>query len=76
VLRPVRRSPGRSKNARPVLLLWADSDPMLPLETLGRQAQDLFLAAGKLTVIEDAGHFLQEDQGEHFGTLIADWLAT
>jgi haloalkane dehalogenase len=38
VLRPVRRSPGRSKNARPVLLLWADSDPMLPLETLGRQA--------------------------------------
>jgi pimeloyl-ACP methyl ester carboxylesterase len=49
---------------------------MLPLETLGRQAQDLFLAAEKLTVIEDAGHFLQEDQGEHIGTLIADWLAT
>ena len=25
-------------------------------------------------MIENAGHFLQEDAGEHIGELIADWL--
>lgn len=59
---------------RPALLLWADSDPALPLEPVGRLVQSLFPTADDLTVIEDAGHFLQEDRGEHVGRLIADWL--
>ena len=61
---------------RPSLLLWADSDPALPLDPVGRQVQTLFPTADELTVIEDAGHFLQEDQGEQVGALIVDWLGT
>ena len=63
-----------ARNTRPTLLLWADSDPVLPLETAGRRMQSL-LQAEELTVVEDAGHFLQEDRGEHIGSLIAGWLA-
>jgi len=63
------------ENPRPSLLLWADSDPALPLDPVGRQVQMLFPTADELTVIEDAGHFLQEDQGEQIGTIIRDWLA-
>ncbi|MGZ4349131.1 MAG: haloalkane dehalogenase [Solirubrobacteraceae bacterium] len=58
---------------RPKLMLWADSDPVLPLET-GRR----FAAAmgGELAhVIAGAGHFLQEDAGPQIGALIADWLS-
>jgi haloalkane dehalogenase len=59
---------------RPVLVMWADSDPALPLDPVGRTVQTLFPTAEELTVIRDAGHFLQEDQGEEIGALIADWL--
>ncbi len=59
---------------RPALLLWADSDPALPLESTGRAVQTLFPTAEPLTVIENAGHFLQEDQGELIGSLIVGWL--
>ncbi len=61
---------------RPALLLWADSDPALPLETTGRAVQTLFPTAEPLTVIENAGHFLQEDQGELIGDKIAAWIAS
>lgn len=64
------------RDGRPSLLMWADSDPALPLEPAGRQVQQLFPTADKLTVIDDASHFLQEDQGEQIGALIADWLGT
>ena len=63
-------------DSRSTLLLWADSDPVLPLESLGRAAEELFPNADELTVVEGAGHFLQEDKGEHIGTLISDWLKT
>ena len=63
-----------AQDARPKLLLWADSDPVLPLEAAGYGMQRL-LSVEELTVIEDAGHFLQEDRGEYIGGLIADWLA-
>jgi haloalkane dehalogenase len=57
---------------RPKLFLWADSDPILTLETGKRFAAAL---GGELDhVIPDASHFLQEDQGELVGTRIADWL--
>jgi haloalkane dehalogenase len=60
---------------RPVLLMWAESDPALPLDPVGRTVQTLFPTAEELTVIQDAGHYLQEDQGHEIGALIADWLA-
>ena len=62
------------EDERPALLMWADSDVALPLEATGRKVQTLFPTAEELTVIHDAGHFLQEDQGEEIGALIADWL--
>jgi pimeloyl-ACP methyl ester carboxylesterase len=34
----------------------------------------LFRAADDLTLIRDAGHFLQEDQGDQVGRVIGDWL--
>jgi haloalkane dehalogenase len=59
---------------RPALVLWADADVVLPLESVGRQFRRLFQTADDLTVIRDAGHFLQEDQGDQIGRVIADWL--
>jgi len=63
------------EDARPVLLMWGDSDPALPLDPVGRTVQALFPTAEALTVIHDGGHFLQEDQGHEIGALIADWVA-
>jgi haloalkane dehalogenase len=59
-------------DTRPALMLWADNDPVLPV----RAGEALANALGKPAprVIPDAGHFLQEDQGELVGDLIADWL--
>ena len=62
------------EDERPALLMWADSDPALPLDPVGRTVQTLFPTAEELSIIHDAGHFLQEDQGEEIGALIADWL--
>ncbi len=58
---------------RPKLIMWADSDPVLPLETGRRFAAALGTEVAH--VIADAGHFLQEDAGPQIGGLIADWLA-
>jgi haloalkane dehalogenase len=61
-------------DARPKLFLWADSDPVLPLETGRRFAAAL---GGEVDhVIPGASHFLQEDAGPQIGALIADWLAS
>jgi haloalkane dehalogenase len=57
---------------RPKLVLWADSDPVLPLSTGRRFAETLGTSVDH--VIEGAGHFLQEDAGPRIGELIADWL--
>ena len=57
---------------RPRLMMWADSDPVLPLETGRRFAAAL---GGELAhVIGEAGHFLQEDAGAEVGARIVDWL--
>jgi haloalkane dehalogenase len=61
-------------DSRPALLMWADADPAMPLDPVGRQVQALFPTAEKLSVIHDAGHYLQEDQGDEIGALISDWL--
>jgi haloalkane dehalogenase len=62
------------QDQRPSLLLWADSDPALPLDPVGKAVQMLFPQAEPLTLIENAGHFLQEDQGEEIGRIITDWI--
>ena len=58
---------------RPKLVLWADSDPVLPVSTGERFAE--VLGTQVAHVIPDASHFLQEDAGEVIGRHIADWLA-
>lgn len=60
-------------DTRPTLVLWADSDPIIPLKTGERFAEAI--GAEVAHVVPDAGHFLQEDQGALVGHLIADWLA-
>jgi haloalkane dehalogenase len=58
---------------RPKLILWADSDPVLPLETGRRLAAALGSEVDH--VISDSSHFLQEDAGPEIGARIADWLS-
>jgi haloalkane dehalogenase len=60
------------EDRRPTLMLWADSDPVLPVSTGERFAAAIGAAAPR--IIDDASHFLQEDQGPLIGELIAEWL--
>ena len=60
------------EDKRETLMLWADSDPVLPLATGERFAEAIGRPAPR--TIEGASHFLQEDQGPLIGELIADWL--
>jgi haloalkane dehalogenase len=60
------------EDRRPTLMLWADSDPVLPIATGERFAAAI--GRDRPEVIDDAGHFLQEDRGERIGQLIAEWL--
>ncbi|MGA8986421.1 haloalkane dehalogenase [Aeromicrobium sp.] len=64
-----------AQETRPLLLLWADADTILPLEPTGRAMESSFPVSEPLHVIEGAGHFLAEDQGKVIGATIADWLA-
>jgi len=57
---------------RPTLMLWADSDPVLPRSTGERFAAAIGREAPM--TIENASHFLQEDQGPLIGEHIAAWL--
>jgi haloalkane dehalogenase len=57
---------------RPALLLWADSDPVLPPKV--GEAFAAAIGREPPRTIENASHFLQEDAGEEVGELIADWL--
>jgi haloalkane dehalogenase len=61
-------------DTRPKLIMWADSDPVIPLETGHRFAAALGAEVGH--VIADASHFLQEDAGPVIGGHIADWLTS
>ena len=60
------------EDRRATLMLWADSDPVIPLATGERFAEAIGRESPR--VIEDASHFLQEDQGPLIGRLIAEWL--
>ena len=61
------------EDRRPTLMLWADSDPVLPLEVGERFAEAI--GRERPRKIENASHFLQEDQGPLIGGLIAEWLS-
>jgi haloalkane dehalogenase len=69
-----RVADGLRGDDRPSLVLWADSDPILPLSVGERVSSELDLTPPR--VIADASHFLQEDAGPEIGTIIAEWLAT
>lgn len=56
----------------PKLVLWADKDPVLP-QKLGDVLAERINAPEPVPVV-NAGHFLQEDQGEFIGKTIAEWL--
>jgi haloalkane dehalogenase len=64
---------GLRADRRPALVLWADSDPVLPFK-VGEAFAGL-IGANAPTKIDDASHFLQEDAGEEIGRLVANWLA-
>jgi haloalkane dehalogenase len=68
-----RVSEALREDRRPSLVLWADSDPVLPFELGERFAESI--GRPKPRKIENASHFLQEDQGPLIGRLIADWLS-
>jgi haloalkane dehalogenase len=60
------------EDERSTLVLWADSDPILPFSVGERTSERLNFPPPR--AIEDAGHFLQEDQGEAIGRIVAEWL--
>jgi haloalkane dehalogenase len=61
------------EDKRPTLMLWGDSDPVLPLTVGESFAASINREAPR--TIENASHFLQEDQGPLIGRLIAEWLS-
>jgi haloalkane dehalogenase len=63
-----------AQDGRPMLFLWADSDPIISPEVGRRFTQRL--GRGEPELIPEASHFLQEDQGELIGRRIADWLGS
>jgi haloalkane dehalogenase len=58
---------------RPKLVLWADSDFIIPFEVGERFAAAV--NAPPPRKVENASHFLQEDAGTEIGEAIAGWLA-
>jgi haloalkane dehalogenase len=62
------------QDRRPTLMLWADSDPVLPPHVGERFAEAI--GREKPRTIQNASHFLQEDQGPLIGGLIAEWLSS
>jgi haloalkane dehalogenase len=59
---------------RPALLFWAEHDPIFPREEFVAPLGQLFPAAGDVSIVRDAGHFLFEDRGEELGAAVAAWL--
>jgi haloalkane dehalogenase len=57
----------------PVLVCFSDSDPIFTPKA-GQRFVDLIPGARELVVIEDAAHFLQEDQGEQIAGEINRFL--
>jgi haloalkane dehalogenase len=58
---------------RPMLLLWGEEDPVLPLAA--GEAFARALGRRPPHPVAGAGHYLQEDRGPEVGARIAEWLA-
>jgi len=61
-------------DGRPKLLLWGESDPVMPLNVGVALAEAL--GCDPPVPISGASHFLQEDRGEEVGARIVDWLSS
>jgi pimeloyl-ACP methyl ester carboxylesterase len=57
----------------PALIVWGRRDPFLPPEWAERFHRDL--AGSALAILDDAGHFVQEDQPEKVAQLIEAFYA-
>jgi len=68
-----RVADGLRDDDRPSLVLWADSDPILPFSVGERVSSELNLTPPR--AIAGASHFLQEDAGPEIGAIVAEWLA-
>lgn len=59
--------------SKPCLVMAGDKDPVLGIPA-GKIFERRIPTAGTLVVIENAGHFLQEDKGEEIAERIVKWL--
>lgn len=62
---------------KPVLTLFSDKDPFLADQGYDKKFQDNFSGASEQphVTIENASHFLQEDQSELIATRVVQWLS-
>jgi haloalkane dehalogenase len=58
----------------PALVVWSDGDPVFTLGHGQAMADNLPGAHGRLSVVEGAGHMLQEDAGEEVAKRILQWV--
>jgi haloalkane dehalogenase len=58
----------------PTLVLWGAADHVLPV-SIGESFAKAIPDCGDVELVADAGHFLQEDAGEHIGARIAQFAA-
>jgi len=58
----------------PVLLIWGDRDPVIPIAH--GHAAHAALPASRLEIFPGAGHFPMLDDPERFAALVTDWVAT
>ena len=58
---------------RPTQVLFSTADPIFTTR-VGERLADHIPGAGSLEIIEEAGHFLQEDAGEEVGAAIGAFL--
>ncbi|HLF69909.1 MAG TPA: alpha/beta fold hydrolase [Actinomycetota bacterium] len=54
-------------------VIWGEKDPFLPAKTATELAERL---GAELTIVEGAGHFIQEDAGEIVGKLHLEFLSS
>jgi haloalkane dehalogenase len=59
--------------SNPALILFGTADPMFPVK-VGERWLERIPGADRLVLVDGAGHFLQEDQGEAVGAHIVEFL--
>lgn len=60
---------------RPFLTIWADADPVVTMDLGAEMVERIPGAAGQPhSTVDDALHFLQEDQGPEIARRMLDWL--